>query len=128
MSEEIPLTLLDVTYLYQASTGKLTVASHLRQLNIFNWNLTTMSLHHPIIFHAISMYSWEEIRNKISLNDVMSELATQHQVLQAMGVSAQPGLAPHDAARGAITGIMNKGFFGFLSGLDVSFWQLWVFL
>ncbi len=126
LSEEIPLTISGVTYLYDCHSGTLTKPSQLRTLPFVHWNFSELLPLQPTIFHEITMYRWTELQSTISLNDVLGTLDRQRQILNALGARSQGD--PPAAAQEAISGIMKQGFFGFLSGLSLNWWQVWVFI
>ncbi len=126
LSEEVPLTIGSVTYLYDYHSGTLSKPSQLRILPFVHWNFSELLPLQPTIFHEITMYKWTELQSTVSLNDVLGTLDKQRQILDALGVRTRGD--PPIAAQEAIAGIMNQGFFGFLSGLALNWWQVWVFV
>ena len=72
------------------------------------------------------MYNWSEFQSHISLNDIWGQLYHQRKVFEALGVPPQPN-SVHLNFEKALDKTINKSFFGFLKGLAINVYQLWVF-
>ncbi len=127
LAEETPVMLQHgVIFLYNPHNGELKRPQNMRTLQLFQWNATEFWPNKPTIFHEITMYQWTELQSQVSLNDLFHSMNMQQEIFSALGAGS-----PRDAdlaARETVAGIMEQGFFGFLHGLQINWWQIWVFV
>ncbi len=125
LAEEVPLH-VSQPLLYSRQTGLVRPINYkMNVLRIYDWNASMTWIHKPTIFHQIVMYQWDEFQSHVTLNDLMSGLGHQEQVLKELGMRSTQN--PTRAAEEATSGIIQKGLFGFLSGLTISWKDLWIF-
>ena len=126
MLEEIPITLHDKSYLYQQKNGNLKPITKFTMLKSFlhNWTISTLP---EIIFHPIIMYHLDEFRTHTSLNDLLGSLGRQQEVLNILGIQSQYN-SPQESAELASANIVTTRIFSFITGLNLDFKQIWIFL
>ena len=100
-------------------------------------NLTLPNIHlgaHPIKIHE-GIYSlahrlnWQEFSDHGVMNDLLSTLSRQHQVLKAMGVSSTPHRSFDVNVKESKEEILGRSFMAFLFGGHVaSGFELWSFV
>ncbi len=125
LNKEVPVLIDDSTYVYNRETGSLSLAPKPPPLQIVRWNSSLDLPQETIIFRQVVMYNWSEIRSHVTLNDLLGTLSAQRQLFAELGVNEHG--SPQEAAIQTVSGIMTRGFFGFLKGLTIDWWQVWVF-
>ncbi len=129
LSESVPVQLRNQSFLYHKDGSLIKV--NWERLPALPWpatNLSFFDLHlESLIFHKIVMYNMSEFQGHSSLNDLLSAVHQHHQIFEALGVNARRygGEPDVDQVASAIT---DRGFFAFIYGLKVNWWQVWVFL
>ncbi len=130
LSEAVPVQLKNKSFLYHKD-GKLT-AVNWYQLPSLPWpvsNFSFLDLHlESTIFHRIIMYNLSEFQGHSSMNDLLSAVHQHRRIFEALGVRARRLGDDDEDADEIASRITKHGFFGFLYGLNVSWWQLWVFM
>ncbi len=129
LSESVPVQLRNSSFLYHKDGSLIKV--NWERLPALPWpatNLTFFDLHlESLIFHKIVMYNMSEFQGHTSLNDLLSAVHQHHQIFEALGVNARRYSGEQDVDQVA-SAITDRGFFAFIYGLKVNWWQVWVFL
>ena len=125
LTEEIPIKIGNEFFLYQAKDGRLREAKNIPEMRmLFQWNSTGLWPMESTVFYAVVMHNFSELQSHVSMNDLLSGIGHQQQIFRELRIRAQAG--PSKVAKQAISGIMSRGYFGFLNGLGIQGWQLWV--
>lgn len=79
------------------------------------------------IFSNVHLLKWDSVAPHSMLQDLLSTLSRQQQVLKSMGINTHPDYTLQEAARESSENLFNKGLFSFLFGNHVgSPFEIWV--
>ena len=124
---EVPIQIKNRTYIFHYDTGTPTAINRLRPIALFQFNTTDGDwFTQPLIFHQHVMYTWDEVQRHISLNDIMGTLSKHHEVFAILGLDMNE--ASDRAADQLAASITDRGTFGFLWGLRINPFQIWMFI
>lgn len=116
-------------HLYRSKTGELEQEPVHRQLKYLHLQSEAADLDLPSqIFSKDHLARWNRKSAQTPLDDLLSTLSRQQQVLRAMGLRYLPDHELSDAARESSENLFNGGWFSFLFGNHVgSPQELWSF-
>ena len=123
--EDIPFKANDTTYIYHPKSGSVTkLTKELPSLQLIKIDMASIrptSFDKPVI-HELIIHSFDEFRNRFSMNDILSDVANHEAVLQSLGgISSDPSKSAQNIQK-RLEPIMR---FPSLHGLKPSFGSLW---
>ncbi|MGI9458856.1 MAG: retropepsin-like aspartic protease, partial [Pirellulales bacterium] len=111
---------------YSAQTGELTAVESVPVLGLLKYNYTELVHIRDTVYHQLVMHNWSEIQSQITLNDMQGALQHHINIIRHLEIGGQQ-LGTQSAHR-VTSNLMQKGQFGFLTGLAVDWKQIWIFM
>lgn len=126
MMQRVPISVGGDIF-YYSSNGTLEEAEGVKNASIPGLNLGAHEVTlHETIYNRAHRLNWNDFSHHRSLNDLLSTLSRQHQVLKAMGVSTDPHRSLESNVIESKEEVLGNALFAFLFGGHVaSGFELW---
>ena len=125
--KEVPVSFGNATFLYQSDSGSLKKLKTVIPLRIGPLNYTSLPKLRRTIFSEQIMEEWQSSFARVSLNSVARTFLKQQEVYKELGLQPESPNTPPPSAKTYLSKLAGKTFFGFLAGLPINLWQVWVF-